>query len=177
METQLVIKVLGCILILISSTILGFSYGERYKKRVKQLHELQRVIYQIESEIIYTHTTLPESFSNAALKSTSPINKLFFDISALLSDNKAESVYDAFKKSLEINKAMLDLSNEDINIVLDLSKTLGESDIDGQRKIFSLTVENIKKQIKLAEESMNKNVKIFRYLGFGFGALTIIMLI
>lgn len=177
MDAQLILKVLGCIIILVSFTILGFGYGEKYKKRVKQLNELQRAIYQIESEIIYTHTTLPESFQNAAKKSCSPISTLLFSISTLLADNDAENVYDAFKKSVENNKNIMDLSNDDFNIIMDLSKTLGESDIDGQRKIFALTIENIKKQIKSAEESMNKNVKVFRYLGFGFGALTVIMLI
>ena len=58
-----------------------------------------------------------------------------------------------------------------MNVILDLTKTLGESDIQGQSSIFSLTISNLKKQIKISEEFMNKNIKMYRYLGFSFGAM------
>jgi stage III sporulation protein AB len=60
---------------------------------------------------------------------------------------------------------------------LDLAKSLGESDIDGQVNIFLFTINNLKKVISDAEISMKKNVKMFRYLGFSIGAMIVIMLI
>ncbi len=74
-------------------------------------------------------------------------------------------------------KSKLYLNSDDINVILDLSKTLGESDIQGQNSIFSLTISNLKKQIKISEEFMNKNIKMYRYLGFSFGAMLVIALI
>lgn len=43
--------------------------------------------------------------------------------------------------------------------------------------MFSLTLENLKKQIIEAEVSMKKNVKMYRYLGFTLGMIIIIMFI
>ena len=88
-----------------------------------------------------------------------------------------DTVYEAFKNVIEKQKDNLSLKKEDTTVILDLAKTLGESDIGGQQRMFSLTLENLKKQIKNSESLMNKNVKMYRYLGFSLGAMLAIILV
>ncbi|MBL4937916.1 stage III sporulation protein SpoAB [Clostridium sp. YIM B02515] len=171
------IKEMGCLIIVAASTIAGFMYSEKFKKRVKQLNEFERAINQLQDEIEYTHTHLPEAFNNIAEKSENPINKVFSKVSKLLYEGEAESVYDAFEKSIKDKKFELNLDEDDINVILDLSKTLGDSDIDGHKRMFSLVRNNLKKRISIAEISMSKNVKMYRYLGFTIGAMLVIVLI
>lgn len=171
------IKIVGCLCILLSTTILGFIYGDKFKKRVLEIKELERCIYQLQNEILYTHSTLPNAFYNISLKSKYPLNKIFKEISKLLKCNEVDSVFEAFKKVIYDNKIYLNLNNEDIDILLDLSKSLGESDISGQAKVFKLTIQNCKKQIVSAEEIKNKCMKMYRTLGFCIGAMIVIVLI
>lgn len=171
------LKIIGSIIIIFSSTFLGFIYSERFKKRVIQLNEFQRSINQLENEIAYTHEPLPDTFRNIAKRSSFPVNMIFSYISDSLMEGKYDNVYEAFKASLEKYKNQIDLKKDDINIIIDLSKSLGESDIEGQKKLFAMITENLKKQIALAEDSMKKNVKIYRYLGFGIGSVMVIMLV
>ena len=171
------IKIIGCAVILGASTIVGFIYSERLKYRVFQLNEVERAIYQLQNEISYVHTLLPDAFKSVADKSKEPIRELFNKTSELLTDNEYENVYEAMKSAMNLMKNRIYLNPDDINVILDLSKSLGESDIDGQNSIFSLTMANIKKQIKISEDFMNKNIKMYRYLGFSFGAMIVIALI
>ncbi|MCB2291983.1 stage III sporulation protein SpoAB [Clostridium algoriphilum] len=171
------IKIIGCIVILGASTMAGFIYSERLKYRVFQLNEIQRAIYQLQNEITYVHSLLPDAFKSIADKSKEPINELFAKTSELLSDNEYENVYQAMNSAVEFVKNKLYLNADDINVILDLSKTLGESDIQGQNSMFTLTIANLKKQIKISEEYMIKNIKMYRYLGFSFGAMIVIALI
>ncbi|OFI07588.1 stage III sporulation protein SpoAB [Clostridium acetireducens DSM 10703] len=171
------LRVLGCILIITTSTSVGFLYAQKFIKRVEELNELNRIIHQLENEIMYTHTPLPEAMTKIYKKSKYPLNKVFKELFNLLNNNQVDSVYEAFYKALNKEKEILNLLKEDKNVILDLAKNLGESDIEGQRKMFSLTCENLKKQIKSAEISLDKNVKMYRYLGFTIGAMVIIMLI
>lgn len=114
---------------------------------------------------------------NVYEKSSYPLNEFFKIISDMLYSNKVDSVYEAFEKAfIEVNE-FLYINKEDKDIILSLGKTLGESDIEGQKRMFSLTLENLKKQIIEAEVSMKKNVKMYRYLGFTLGMIIIIMFI
>ena len=171
------IKVIGCAVILGASSIAGYIYSERLKYRVSQLNEIQRAVYQLQNEIKYVHALLPDAFKSVASKSREPIKELFNRTSELLTDNNYENVYEAMNSAINLIKGKLNLTFDDINVILDLSKSLGESDIEGQNNIFALTIENLKKQIKISEEFMKKNVKMYRYLGFSFGAMLVIVLI
>ncbi len=169
------IKAIGCLLILAASTSGGFAYAESFRKRVKELNELERAINQLQNEIEYTYTPLPEALHSVSEKCEEPIKEIFASASRLLDLNEAESVFDAFRKCL-IN-SNININKEDINVLLDLSKSLGESDVEGHKKIFSLAKSNLKKRISAAEDFMNKNVKMYRYLGFCIGAMLVIVLI
>lgn len=171
------LKIIGCTLIFIGSSLIGFFYGENFKKRFSQLKEFEQALYQLKSEIVYTHNSLPNIFNNVTLKCSDPIKSIFIKVSDLLYENEVESVYEAFTEAFEFNKEKLNLKRRDIDIILNLSKSLGESDIEGQKNILTLTLKDIKKQIDSAELAMNKNVKMYRYLGFSFGAILIIIIL
>lgn len=170
------LKLIGSIVIIAASTLGGFIYAQSFINRVKELNEMERCIYQLQNEIVYTHTPLPEALTNVAAKAKEPIAGIFNKTSQELETNIYDNVYETFKNAFKENNN-LNLKNEDINLILDLSKSLGESDITGQINIFSLTMENLKKIIAQAEITMKKNVKMYRYLGFGIGAMIVIMLI
>lgn len=174
---QTMIKIIGCAVILGASSMAGFIYSERLKYRVFQLNEIHRAIYQLQNEITYVHALLPDAFMSVASKSKEPIKELFNKTSELLINNEYENVYEAMNTAINAIKTRLYLNSDDINVILDLSKTLGESDIDGQNNIFSLTIANLKKQIRISEDFMRKNIKMYRYLGFYFGAMLVIALI
>lgn len=171
------LKLFGCFLLLISPTIAGFLYSNKFKNRVFQLKEMERSIYQLQNEIVYTHTPLTEAFENVSNKSISPISDIFMNTSKILEKNEVENVHDAFLKSIEDVKFEIDLNKEDINIILDLAKSLGSTDIEGQKSVFSLAISTIKKQINFAEVSCVKSVKMYRYLGFSVGAILAILFI
>lgn len=171
------LKLLGCSMILGGTTAVGFLYGETFKKRVQQLNELERVIMQLQNEITYVYTPLPEAFMKIAQKSREPVNHILEDASEFLISNNVDNVYEAFKKALIKNRDKLYLNEDDINILLDLTKNIGESDVYSQSNIFNLTLTNIKKQIKGAELIKNKNLKMYRYLGFSLGAVLVIILL
>jgi len=149
------IKVIGFILIVASSTILGFSYGEKFKKRVRELKEFQRGVYVLKNEINFTHALLPEA-----------LNKVYEEC----------DVNSCFIQSLDKRVDKLSLTKDDLGIFLDFTKSLGEMDIEGHNDMFALTLENLGKAIKNAEYNIDKNVKMYRYLGFSFGAMIGIIL-
>jgi stage III sporulation protein AB len=174
---QAMIKLIGCVVIIGASSMSGFIYSEKLNYRVYQLNEIHRAIHQLQNEITYVHALLPDAFKSIAHKSKEPIKELFNRTSELLVNNEHENVYEAMISAINSMKNKLFLNADDINVILDLSKTLGESDIEGQNSIFILTIENLKKQIVISEEFMNKNIKMYRYLGFSFGAMLVIALI
>lgn len=171
------IKGLGIVLIVAASTIWGFYYGERFKKRVKDLKELQRGIYVLKSEINFTRSLLPDALHKVYEKCDGPIGGIFLRVSELLSTNEEDDVYSCFIQSINEKKGELSLTQGDLGIFMDFTKSLGEVDIEGHNDMLALTLENLGKAVEDAERNIDKNVKMYRYLGFSFGAMVGIILI
>lgn len=171
------IKGLGIVLIVAASTIWGFCYGEKFKKRVKDLKELQRGIYVLKSEINFTRSLLPDALYKVYEKCDGPIGGIFLRVSELLNTNEEHDVYSCFIQSINEKKGELSLTQSDFGIFMDFTKSLGEIDIEGHNDMLALTLENLGKAVEDAERNIDKNVKMYRYLGFSFGAMVGIILI
>lgn len=171
------IKIIGFVLILASSTILGFAYAEKFKKRVKELKEIQRGVYILKSEINYTRSLLPEALLKVSEKCEEPVSGIFSEVSHGLIQCDDMDVYTCFVNALKNNREKLNLKKDDESILTDLAKTLGSTDIEGHNDIFILTLENLGRAIEDAEDKENKNVKMYRYLGFSLGMMIAIILL
>ncbi len=163
-------------MIVIICTLIGYSYGEEFSNRTNQLKELLRIIIELENEIIYSHTPFPECLKKISLKTKEPINKLLEVIEEKLRKNIALDIHDAFLMGIDAEKKNLSLKKDHYDIVLDLSKSLGETSVDNQHSIFSLAKEKLKREIDDVEKESKKNIKAYRSLGIGIGFMIVIFL-
>lgn len=171
------IKGLGIILIVGASTILGFYFGDKFKRRLKELKELQRGIYVLKSEINFTRSLLPDALEKVHEKCDGIIGDIFLKAAQLLNTNEEKDVYSCFTQSINERKGELSLTQSDLGIFLDFTKSLGEVDILGHNDMLGLALDSLSKAIEDAENNLDKNVKMYRYLGFSFGAMVGIILI
>ncbi|MPL93623.1 Stage III sporulation protein AB [bioreactor metagenome] len=171
------LKITAVIIIFLSCTYIGFYYGESFKKRSRQLNSILKSVLFLNNEVMYTNTPLPEALKYISLKVESPVNYVLSNVSDKLLKSESTSVYEAFEKEYKKNKSEFYLQDEDKRIVKDFLRSLGESGVYGQDKLFNLTIENMKLNCKSAEESAKKNIKMYRVLGICIGAMISIFLI
>lgn len=170
-------KLILLVIVVILCTTIGYLYGEEFNNRYLQLKELMRIIIDLQNEIMYSHTPIPEGLDKIALKTKEPLNILLYSISKKLINNEVVDIYTAFNESINEHKKQLSLKEEDYNIVLDLSKSLGETSIYGQESIFQLAKEKLSSELEISYEESKKNTKVYRSLGIGIGLMIAIFLI
>jgi len=168
-------KFIGCFIIFLCSTYIGYYLGEKYKNRNRQLNSLLKGILFLNNEVIYSNTPIPEALKYVALKMEQPFKDIINKVSKKLEEGKVMSIYEGFKE--EYNENLFYFNKEDINIIKDFLLSLGETGVYGQDKLFNLTIENLKINCKVSEEIASKNVKMWRGLGISIGAIIFIYLI
>lgn len=171
------LKLIFILMIFITSSYLGFTYGETFRKRHNQLKEILKALIVLEGEVIYGSTPLPEALDNTSFKVREPLKKIIEKVKDRLIDGNVESVYEGFVEEFLILENEFYLNDSDKRILGDFFKSLGDSGVYGQEKIFAITIEGIKINIEDASETEKKNTKLYRYLGICFGAMITIFLI
>ena len=171
------LKLIFIISILIISTYIGFAYGEGFRKRQYELKEILKALTILENDIVYGTTPLPEALENLSSKVSKPLNNFINAVTKRLIKGDVESVHEGALEEFTLFESEFYLYDEDKKIMADFFRSLGASGVYGQEKIFSLAIEGIKINLKDADESAKKNVKLYRYLGVCFGAMIIIFII
>lgn len=174
---MLTIKLIGCVIIVISSSMLGIAYGSKFKDRYYNLILLHNCIQILETEIIYAANPLPEALTNVYHKGNKKISYIFEDIRKYLISDKNNNVLDSFINVLHKYKKDICINNEDIEVLLSLGRVLGTSDRIDQEKHIKTVLVQLKSREKEAELLMGKNEKLYKSLGVLSGlALSIILI-
>ena len=100
------------------------------------------------------------------------IAELFGTVSSNLEENVVESAFSKAIKEVKTN-----LLDEDLEVIKNLSKTLGKTEKDGQVSQIELAKTFIESQIKKAEKEEEKNSKLYKTLGVTIGLACVIFLI
>lgn len=166
-----IIKILGCFMIIFSSSILGFNYSRRFTKRVSNLINMQHCIQILQTEIMYTANPLPEALKEVFNKGNKGVSYVFNEIRECLIVNKNSSVYDGFVAISTELKENLCFKAQDIEIILSFGRSLGVSNRLDQEKHFNIVLLQLQNQQKEAEEEKMKSGKMYKSLGVlvGFG--------
>lgn len=165
------IKAFACLIIILSSSILGFSYSRLYNERLNNLINFQYCIQILETEIIYAANPLPDALKEVYNKGNKKVSYIFNEIRKYLLNNKNSNVYDGFLHITPELKESLCFKEQDIEIILSFGRSLGLSNRIDQEKYFKVLEVQLKAQQKEAEDEKLKNGKMYKSLGvlIGFG--------
>jgi len=167
-------KLLGALIIIISSTTIGFIVAGQYLLRPKQLRELQTALQMLETEISYGVTPLPDAFAKLATSLSAPISTIFqvaqeeLDSGVIAEEAWQRAVADTYNQTA--------LISEDIEVLLDFGYNLGQTSIDDQVKYMNLAQHKLDSLYQKASTEKEEKVKLWRYLGVLVGMFLAILI-
>lgn len=157
--------------IFLSSSAIGILISRKYEERVNELKEFKNALNIFKTKIKFTYEPIPEIFEQISKQIKTTPGKIF----KLASCNmEVLTAGDAWNMAVDTN--ILNINNEDRNILKNLSKLLGQTDIDGQINQIELTSQFLDEQIQKAEKERLKNEKMYRTLGMVIGLAIVIIL-
>lgn len=171
------LKVFGSLLVITSTTFIGFILGSNFKNRYHNLIYLENCIRLLETEIIYHLNPIPIALENVYLKGNKNVSFIFKEIKDKLINRNEVDLSDCFNEVLNKYKQNLNLLNTDLEILKSLGNILGLTDRNDQLKHIKSSLILIKNSQKDAELKMKKNEVMYKRLGFLTGLLVIIILL
>lgn len=171
-----VFKFLFLFAILILSTMIGMIVAKRYSNRVSELQELIAALEILESRVNYTYDSIPDIFDFIARHLKTNVKAIFESSADKLVENKNEAAGELFNASIDEEKILCDLTEEDVDILKGLSVSLGQVDLESQVKNIRLIVRTLNSQLEQAKTEKEKNFKLCRNLGAIVGVVLMIIL-
>lgn len=172
----MVFKLLGCIIVIAASSLLGYSLSRDFARRPQQLRELQGLLQIFENEITYLSSPLKEAFEKIGQAGRTEAAAIFLITAGKLERGQGATAYECWKAAVTESIGRTALNGEDTEILVSFGKILGSSDLDGQIKNIRLALAQLKLQEQKAEECRAKNEGMYKKLGV-LGGLALVILL
>ena len=84
------LKAAGALLVILSCTAMGYGKSLNYSKRLRELEEIQKMVYFLLGEITYRREALPEAMVRVADKVRPPLSKFLREVSKAAKEYQGE---------------------------------------------------------------------------------------
>lgn len=170
-------KVVGCIMVIISSTAMGFFFSNEMRCRIEDLKELRKLIVLLRGDIRYANTPLPEAISSIARRQNRNYSIFLTKIYTRLNELSGSTFSEIWKEAVEKELVSTSLSKMDKMNLSQFGENMGYLDKDMQMNTLDLYINQLDFEI----EELSKTIKEKSYLCNSLGIMagifiTIIML-
>ncbi len=170
------VKVIGAIFILLSTSWAGFEASKYLTERPRQLRLLKVALQALEAEIMYSHTPLHEASRKISSQLQKPVSWLFEAFSKKLTEHDI-TVKRAWEESLNEVWKLTAFRSGEYEILKQFGENLGQHDLVTQQKHIFLALKHLEREEAEALDKQQKYEKMTKSLGFLSGLLLIILLL
>lgn len=170
------LKLIGCILLLLATTGIGFVFAGKLAARPKQIRRLIHALAILETEIGYGSRNLAAACQYIGERRLDNISQLFQNMSLRLTTMDGAATYDCLRLAVKDWWPTTAMKTSEEEVFLQFCKTLGKSDRHDQLTHLALVKQNLHVEEQKARDEQMQYEKMVRTLGVLAGALLIILL-
>ncbi len=169
------VKIIGIIIVILSSTMVGYKMSDNLSLRVTMLKKIKKTIIQLRGEIRYNNTAMPEAFKVIGRRADKPLDDFLINVSNEMDKMEGKTLSDIWKENMHIIE-QCGIDKNDIERLGGLGDNLGFLDREMQLSHLDLYLENLENDISDATTKVNNNSRLYKCLGV-MGGLLITLLI
>ncbi|RKQ37762.1 stage III sporulation protein SpoIIIAB [Oceanobacillus halophilus] len=169
-------KWIGAILLIGTTTWLGFDWSNRLTKRPKQIRQLKNALQILEAEIVYSQLPLKDAFLSIARQIPEPAKSFFDELGKSLQNTNID-FYRIWKEQVDNLVQNSSLSSTEREILYQFGRTLGQHDLYQQQKHIQLTLTHLERELEDARDEQYRYSKMAKSLGVLAGLFIVLLLI
>lgn len=170
----MILKAIGALFIIAGCGGIGFRIAANHRFEEKNLRELLGILDYMECELQYRLTPLPELCRQAARDFGGLVGKTFLELSVAMDAQISPDVDKCM--SAAINKE-LKLSPLTYEQLLNLGRSIGRFDIEGQLKGLDAVRQDCRRQLEALTHNRDARLRSYQTLGLCAGAALAILFV
>ena len=158
-------KLIGCILILLSTTAGGFLYGVEQQQYLEKLMYIRHILELIQGEIEYSGAPLFEVFGKTANRVQEPYRSWMLDLKRRVEARGGQSFRGIWEACTETKLKELHLKSRHMRELSEVGMYLGQMDVRTGRTSMQMYLENLGAEIEETRQEITAKKRIGNWLG------------
>ena len=170
-------KIIGMVMVILSTTAYGIILGRDIKLRLKELKELKKIVFLLKGEIGFLHTPLLEALENVSFRCDEPFKQMLLDFVRFGRESNRRPFVEIWDEGIGAGIGKTHLSKEEKQLLLNFGKELGLSDIKTQQNAMDSFLNELEMSINSLEKTVPNKVKLYNSMGIMLGIVIAIIMI
>lgn len=174
---MMAVKLIGMILILLSSMLIGAAAGERAKSRIRLLESLRRLLVILRGELKYSIPVLSELLLYISEYGEDVWKDYFHDIGEMLErgdySGNIDDIWCEYACAGHIDRLLYE---EDYNSLVRFGRDMTDMDIDTLINRVDMYIRDLDRRISSLNSDIANRVRLCRMLGAAGGVFMIILI-
>ena len=170
-------KIIGMVMVILSTTAYGIILGRDIKARLKELKELKKIVFLMKGEIGFLHTPLLEALENVSFRCDEPFKGMITGFVKYGKEVDKRPFCEIWKEGMIDGISKTHLSKEEKALFMKLGKELGLSDIKTQQNAMDSFLNELDLNINVLEKAVPNKVKLYNSMGIMLGLVIAIIMI
>ena len=166
---------MGALLTVGGGAFLGYDAHRRLRRRARVLRQLAGALEQMDREIAFRLTPMPQLMEELAADYPPPVGTLFANCRKGMKELGERSLAEIWRQALA--DTPLDLEGRAAGILDELGEVLGRFEESGLRSALARAVAELTREGELAREDGEKRGRMYQVLGLAWGGLLVILLL
>jgi stage III sporulation protein AB len=167
-------RIIGAILVIISTSTVGFSIAASHRKEASALMQLIRALEFMSCELEYRLPPLPELCRLTSMQITGPMKQVFAQLEQELQRQTSADAYCCMSAVLKKADKLPEASKR--NLLL-LGKNLGRFDVTGQLSGIASVIQLCRRDLDGLLSNQEVRLRSYRTLGICAGVALVILFI
>lgn len=166
---------MGALLTVGGGAFLGFDAHRWLRRRARVLRQLAGALEQMDREIAFRLTPMPQLMEELAADYPPPVGTLFANCRKGMEELGERPLAEIWRQALA--DTPLDLEGRAAGILDELGEVLGRFEESGLRSALARAVAELTREGELAREDGEKRGRMYQVLGLAWGGLLVILLL
>lgn len=172
-----IMKIVGCVLVIASSSGMGFFFSNELRCRIEDLRELRKLVSLLRGDIRYANTPLPEAISTITRRHSGSFDTFFHTVSSKLRELSGHTFAQIWKDAVQKELNKTSLSKKDKLHMIQFGESLGYLDKDMQMNTIDQFLSQLDEEIRDLTKTIKEKAYLCNTLGIMAGIfITIIMI-
>lgn len=171
------LKVLGSIFVIGTTTLLGIQKGVSIRKNYEELQYIQKLVYQIQSEIRYLRAPLGDIVVKLGRESKAPYGEWLLSLGNDMASRSGKPFSRLWEQGVRQHLGSLRLPEQEVERLCLLGNQLGNADMELQMQTLSLYQQQLSQTLEDLRKTMDNKVKLSRCIGIISGIFLVILLL
>jgi len=170
-----VLKLVGSVIIVFATTLIGFRMAHAYRERPRELRRLLQAVQQLQAEVEYHAKPLPRALIDVGQNSGGACGKWFVTAAKHLQED-GRSVAESFAAAAQSIASESAYRSSDFDPLDGVAASLATMDALHLHGQFQLAAQALEQAEVQAREEAERSARLWQYLGVLAGVLLVILL-